>query len=340
MKTGVPRRWFALTLLALLLTSPLFSATALRAMVSCKDPLPSWNAGEAKDRILAFVRSVTQPGSPAFVPVQERIAVFDNDGTLCLEKPVPFQFAFSFERIRALAEIDTELAEQQPYKAVIDGDEVTLHNLDPAELEQTLMISFAGTTIESFQEAVNSWLGRARHPRYQRLYTELVYQPMMELLDYLRTNDFRIFVVSGSGADFIRVFSGTLYGIPVERVIGSSLVYELEKTEGGQRIIKTDKLNSYNVDGEKVLNIALHIGRKPILAFGNSDSDLAMLEYTDNGKGPGLSLLLHHDDETREYLYAQGAERAVETARSRGWQIVGMARDFKYVFPFELSQTR
>lgn len=339
MKTGITPYRLSVTLLTLLCVV-LFPMTALTATLSCKDPLPSWNPGPVKEKILAFVRDVGRPESPDYVPVEQRIAVFDNDGTLWAEKPVPFQSAFSFERIHALAEIDTELAEQQPYKSVIDGDPTALQALHPAELEQTLMISYAGTTIESFDEAVRTWLEKARHPRYQRPYTDLVYQPMLELLDFLRANDFRIFIVSGSGTDFMRSFSEALYGIPVERVIGSSLVYELEKTAGGQRIIKTDKLNSYNVGEEKVLNIALHIGRRPIIAFGNSNGDTAMLEYTDKGKGAGLCLLLHHDDETREYRYTQGAEEALQSAREHGWQIVRIAKDFKYIFPFELSRNR
>lgn len=301
------------------------------------DPLPSWNQGAAKQDIITFVKSVTDPASGSYVPPKERIATLDNDGTLWAEKPVPVQAAFLFQRIAELAEDHPEWRTMQPYQAVLEQDSKQLEHLGAEDVEKLIFATHAGMTQNEFEAETKTFLDTAQHPRFDVLYTQVVYQPMLELLEWLRENDFQAFICSGGGAELIRAFSEEIYGIPRENVIGSSLQYEFRETATGPVLIRKSDLVSFNDKQMKPVNIQLHIGRKPILAVGNSDGDIQMLQYADDGKGPFLNLLLHHDDAEREYAYDQGTEKALETAMQRNWTVISMKRDFKIVFPFEGS---
>jgi phosphoglycolate phosphatase-like HAD superfamily hydrolase len=299
------------------------------------DPLPSWNDGAVKRRILAFVRDVTDPSSPNAVPPRERIAVFDNDGTLWCERPIPFQGIFLFKRVDQLARSYPEWRTTQPYQAVLERDEARLRQLTPADLELLFAATHANMTPAQFELIVGSFLRVARHARFGVPYVALTYQPMIELLDLLHRHDFKAFICSGGGVDFIRVFSEDAYGIPRERVIGSSLQYRFRDTPNGpelRRVIADPARLVSNNEAAKPENIQLHVGRTPIVAVGNSDGDLAMMQLTDDRRGPFLNVLVHHDDGDREYAYDAGAERVLDVSRARGWAIASMKQDFKTVF--------
>jgi len=297
------------------------------------EPLASWNEGPAKRAIAEFVGRVTNERHPDFVPPEDRIATFDNDGTLWAEKPLYFQFAFVIDRVHRLAPQHPEWSDEQPFKAILEGDAVSLHGDGAADIAKLLTATQAGMTQTEYAEAADAFLRSARHPRFDALYTELVYQPMLELLDYLRSRGFDIHIVSGGTVEFIRAYSNEVYGIPPQSVVGSSFAYEFRDTSGIPEIFRMPELAVFNDEAVKPASIELHIGKVPILAFGNSDGDLQMLEYTDNGAHPALSLLLHHDDAEREYAYDEGAENALQAAAERGWTVVSIKEDFARVFP-------
>jgi hypothetical protein len=314
--------------------------TALGAAASRgADPLPSWNDTTTKKAVVEFVAEVTQEGGSQYVAPAERIAVFDNDGTLWAEQPLYVQFAFAVDRVKALAAAHPQWKEQQPFKAVLEGDTKAALSGGQKALLELIMASHAGMTTDEFEAIVRDWLATARHPRFKRLYTDLVYLPMLELLAYLRGKGFKTYVVSGGGVDFMRPWTERVYGIPPEQVIGSSINvrYELR----GDTPILSRRPEVDFIDDKEGKPVAIHkfIGRRPIAAFGNSDGDYEMLRYVTAGAGPRLGLIVHHTDETREYAYDRHSpigrlDRALMEAPRRGWIVVDMKQDWKRVFGF------
>lgn len=301
------------------------------------DALPSWSDRPARTAILDFVSKVSDKDSPEYVPPAERIATFDNDGTLWCEQPVQVQLFFLMDRVKHLAEKYPDIKERQPFKALLTHDMTTLHSLGKRALMELAFATHAGMTEEEFAKVARIWFETATHPKFQRLFTQCVYQPQVELLDYLRKHDFKVFIVSGGGIDFIRAFAEEAYGIPRECVVGSSAKLHFEM-QGRQAVLnKVAELNSFDDREVKPQNIGLHIGRRPILAFGNSDGDLAMLRYVKAGPGARLALLLHHDDAERETAYGPEFKlsplmEAFERAGEYGITIVSMRNDWRTVF--------
>jgi phosphoglycolate phosphatase-like HAD superfamily hydrolase len=304
------------------------------------EPLPNWNDGTARTRIVEFVEGVTNPGSPSYVPPAERIAVFDNDGALWSEQPMYFQAFFVFDRIRALAPQHPEWKGQEPFASVLKGDlGAALAGGEHALLEM-VMATHSGLTTEEFEQAVREWLATARHPKTGRPFTEMVYQPMLELLAYLRANGFKTFIVSGGGIEFMRPWTERVYGIPPEQVVGSSGKLKYELRDGRPVIVKLPEIDFIDDKAGKPAGIQRHIGRRPILAFGNSDGDFEMLEWTTAGSGPRLGLILHHDDAEREVAYDRKSavgrlDRGLDEATKRGWILVSMKDDWRAVYPPE-----
>jgi phosphoglycolate phosphatase-like HAD superfamily hydrolase len=314
--------------------------TSAYAQPSPADLLPSWNDGAPKRAIIDFVTRVTTQGGPDFVAPAERIATIDNDGTLWCEQPAYFQAFFAFGRISELAAKNPELKDKQPFRAILKNDRAAMASFTEHDLAALVAATHSGMTTVEFDCLVRAWLDSARHPRYKKLLKECTYLPQIELLAYLRANGFKTFIVSGGGIDFIRGFAEETYGIPPERVVGSSMKTRFELRDGKAALIKLPELNSLDDGVGKPININLHIGRRPILAFGNSDGDLEMLQYTADGAGARLMLLLHHDDDQREFAYDRNSkvgrlDKAWDEATKRGWQVVSMKRDFKKVFAFE-----
>ena len=304
------------------------------------DPLPSWNDGPAKATIIDFVQRVTTQGSSDFVPEPERIAVFDNDGTLWIEQPMYAQLAFAMDRIKALAPYHPEWKTTQPFKAVLENDVKALAVSGEKGLIQLVMASHAGMTTDAFAQIVTDWLGTAKHPRFKRAYTELVYQPMLELLQYLRDNGFKIFIVSGGGIEFMRPFTENVYGIPPEQVIGSSIKTKFEIRDGKPVLVRLPELNFIDDKAGKPVGINQHIGRRPIAAFGNSDGDLQMLQWATAGKGERFGLIVRHTDAEREWAYDRQShvgrlDKALDEAAQHGWTVVDMKTDWKVIYPFE-----
>jgi phosphoglycolate phosphatase-like HAD superfamily hydrolase len=302
------------------------------------DPLPSWNDGAAKRSIADFVVRVTTRGGPDFVPEAERIAAFDNDGTLWAEQPAYFQLLFAMDRVKALAPQHPEWAATQPYKAVLDGDMRTLAAAGEKGIAELVMATHAGMTTAEFAGIVRDWVATAQHPRFRRPYTELVYQPMLELLGYLRANGFKTYIVSGGGVEFMRVFAERVYGIPPEQVVGSTIVTEFRVKDGEPVLLRQPRLDFIDDKEGKPVAINKFIGRRPILAFGNSDGDLQMLQWTAAGAGARLMGLVHHTDADREYAYDRDSsigrlDKALDEAEAEGWTVVDMKRDWRRVFP-------
>jgi phosphoglycolate phosphatase-like HAD superfamily hydrolase len=301
------------------------------------DPLPSWTEGEARAAIVDFVARVTKAGGPDFVPVADRVAVFDNDGTLWCEQPVQVQLFFAMDRLKALAEQDATLKDTQPFKAFLERDLETIKALGKKGAFEFAMKTHAGITADAFDSIASDWFSSARHPQLGRLFKDNVYQPQIELLGYLRDNGFRTFIVSGGGIDLIRAFAEEKYGIPRDQVIGSSVKSKVVFKGGRAEIAKLPKFDTFDDRELKAQNIYLHIGRRPILAFGNSDGDLAMMRYTKGGSRPSLALLLHHDDGEREFAYDRDFKLsplvdALDKAPRYGITVVSMKRDWKTVF--------
>ncbi len=302
------------------------------------DPLPSWNDTAPKAAIMEFVKKVTTENSPDFVPEPERIAVFDNDGTLWTEHPMYVQLAFALDRVKAEAASHPEWKDTQPFKAVLEGDMKTLAAAGEKGLMEILMATHAGMTSEEFQTIVTDWIATARDPRFKKPYTELVYQPMLELLAYLRANGFKTFIVSGGGIELMRPWTEKVYGIPPEQVVGSSIKTQFEMRDGTPTLMRLPQVNFIDDKAGKPVGINEHIGRRPIAAFGNSDGDLEMLQWTTLGAKPGFGLIVHHTDAEREYAYDRNTEfgrldTALDAAAVNQWTVVDMKADWKQIFP-------
>jgi phosphoglycolate phosphatase-like HAD superfamily hydrolase len=315
--------------------------TALSAVFAQGDPLPSWNESGPKKAIIDLVTRVTTQGSPDFVPEPERIATFDNDGTLWCEQPFYFQMAFAFDRIKEMAPQHPEWKTKQPFAALLKGDVKTAASAGEKGLLAIIMATHSGMTVTEFDAEVRDWIKTARHPRFKRPYNELIYQPMLEVLTYLRANGFKTFIVSGGGIDFMRPWAPAAYGIPPEQIVGSSGVvqFRLDK-QGKGELFKTAKVDFIDDGPGKPVGIYRNIGRWPIIAFGNSDGDLQMLQYTTSGSGLRLGLYVHHDDAEREYAYDRKSrigrlDKGLDEAPKWGWQVISMKRDWKVIFPFE-----
>ncbi len=302
------------------------------------DPLPSWNDTATKAAIVGFVEAVTDPKGKDFVAPTERIAVFDNDGTLWVEQPIYTQITFIFDRVKELAPQHPEWRTSQPFKALLEGDMKTVGASGEKGVIEMGMATHSGMTATEFQKMVTDWLASAKHPRFERPYTECVYQPQLELLAYLRANGFKTFIVSGGGIEFMRPWTEDVYGIPPEQVIGSSVVAEFQISDGHPVLFRLPKINFVNDKAGKPVGIYQHIGRRPIFAFGNADADMQMIQYTKAGDGLRLGLFLHHTDAEREYAYDRKSHvgklnKALDTAKANDWIIVDMKNDWKSVFP-------
>lgn len=306
------------------------------------DPLPSWNEGTAKRSIIDFVNRVTKPDSPDFVVQEQRIATLDNDGTLWSEQPMYFQILFVIDRVKALAPMHPEWKDEQPFKAVLEGDLKTVLAGGEHALFELIMATHADNTTEEFSQTVKDWLSTARHPKTGRPYTDMVYQPMLELLVYLRDNGFKPFIVSGGGIEFMRPWTERVYGIPPEQVVGSSIKTKFEMRNGQPVLVRLPEVNFIDDKTGKPVGINQHIGRRPIAAFGNSDGDLQMLQWTAAGKGARYMLIVHHTDAEREWAYDRRSkighlDKALDEALIRGWTVVDMKKDWKVIYPFQLK---
>jgi phosphoserine phosphatase len=302
------------------------------------DPLPSWNEGPARKAILEFVAAVTNENGKDYVEPADRVATFDNDGTLWVEYPMYTQALFAFDRVKELAPQHPEWKTQQPFKGVLEDDMKAVGASGMKGLMEIVMATHSGMTATEFEQEVSSWLATTKQPRFKRLYTELIYQPQLELLAYLRANGFKTFIVSGGGMAFMRPFSEKAYGIPPEQVVGSSIVAEFQEKNGQPVLVRMPKIDFINDKAGKPVGIYEHIGHRPILAFGNSDSDMQMIEYTMAGEGRRLGLFVHHTDAEREYAYDREShvgtlDKALDQAEAMGWIIVNMKDDWARVFP-------
>ena len=313
-----------------------FTSTITRAA----DPLPSWNDGRAKQSIVEFVAKVTKESSPDFVPVAERIATFDNDGTLWCEQPLYFQLAFALDRIKTLAPHHPEWKDKEPFASALKGDVKSALAGGEHALLELVMATHAGMTTQEFEQIVKDWIAKAKHPKTGRSYTEIVYQPMLELLAYLRAKGFKNFIVSGGGVEFMRPWTEGVYGIPPEQVIGSSIKTKFEIRDGKPVLVRLPEINFIDDGAGKPVGINQHIGRRPIAAFGNSDGDLQMLQWTTAGSGARLALIVHHTDAEREWAYDRTShvgrlDKALDEANAKGWTVVDMKKDWKRIFPWE-----
>jgi len=302
-------------------------------------PLASWNEGPTKLSIVDFVRRVTTAGSPQFVKPEERVAAFDNDGTLWSEYPMYFQFAFVLDRLKSMAPEHPEWKDNPLITGVLAGDMKSLATAGVRGILELATITHAGMTTDEFPKIVEDWITSARHPKFNRPYTDLVFQPMVELLAYLRANGFKTFIVSGGGVEFMRVFAEKVYGIPPEQVIGSSIVTKFEMLADGPVLTRLPQLDFMDDNVGKPVGIHRHIGRRPIAAFGNSDGDLQMLQWATAGKGSSFALLVHHTDSVREFAYEASAmgklDVALTEAKAKGWTVVDMKQDWNRVYSFE-----
>ncbi|MGH7216681.1 MAG: HAD family hydrolase [Nitrospiraceae bacterium] len=318
---------------------------APHAVVFASDgPLPSWNDSLVKIAMTDFVTRVTTKGGPDFVPPAERIAVFDNDGTLWAEQPIYFQLQFALDRVKALAQQHPEWKETQPFKALLEGDKKAFAAGGEKAILEVMAVSHSGMTTEEFEGIVKDWFATAKHPRFTRPYNEVVYQPMLELLDYLRANGFKTFIVSGGGVEFMRAWVEKVYGIPPEQVVGSMGKQKFELRGDKPVIVKLPAVDFVDDKEGKPIGIQKFIGRRPILAFGNSDGDLQMLQWTAAGGGPRFMGLIHHTDAEREWAYDRTShigklDKALDEANAKGWTVVDMKQDWERVFPFESGST-
>ena len=316
------------------------AARMAHAQAPVGDPLPSWNDGATKKSITDFVARTTTPGSMEFVPTAERIATFDNDGTLWCEHPMYFQVAFAMDRVKTLAPKHPEWKDKEPFKALLDGDMKAFAASGEKGLMQVMAATHAGMTTDEFSKTAADWFASARHPRFKRPYTSLVYQPMLELLAYLRASGFKTFIVSGGGIEFMRPWTEKTYGIPPEQVVGSSGVVKYELRDGKPVLIKEPKVEFIDDGPGKPVGINRFIGRRPVFTFGNSDGDQQMLEYTAGGDGLRFMGLVHHTDAVREYAYDRQShigklDKAWDEAKAKNWVVVSMKSDWKKIFTFE-----
>jgi phosphoserine phosphatase len=312
------------------------STVTQRAQAS--DPLPSWNDTAPKKAILAFVDRVTKEGTPNFVPLSERIAAFDNDGTLWAEQPLYFQALFMIDRVKVLAPQHPEWKTKEPFASLLRGDMKAVAASGEKGLMALMAATHTGITTEEFAKLTSDWIASAKHPTTGRTYTSMVYQPMLEVLGYLRANGFKTFIVSGGGIEFIRPWAEKVYGIPPEQVVGSSVKSKYEIRDGVPVLVKVPEVHLIDDKEGKPWGIHLHIGRRPIAAFGNSDGDMQMLQWTTAGGGPRFGLIVHHTDREREWAYDRAShvgkhDKALNEAASRGWTVVSMKDDWKTVFP-------
>jgi hypothetical protein len=317
----------------------LFLCFASVANAKSNDPLPSWNNGASKSAIVQFVKSVTKKGGADFVPAAERIATFDNDGTLWSEQPI-VQLIFALDRVKAEAPNHPEWKNTEPFKSVLTDDMKGVMATGEHGLMELIMASHTGMSVEEFNQIAKYWLAMAKHPKFNRPYTELVYQPMLELLSYLRANGFKTYIVSGGGIEFMRVWMEKVYGIPPEQIIGSSIKTKFEFVVGKPVLMRLPELDFNDDKGGKPVSIQKFIGRRPIAAFGNSDGDLQMLQWTSVTNRPHFALIVHHTDAEREVAYDRDSaigrlDKALDEAQQKGWTVVDMKKDWKRVFPFE-----
>jgi haloacid dehalogenase-like hydrolase len=320
----------------------LIVVTALSAsgMINAADPLPSWNEGATKQAMLDFVAKVTKEGTPDFVPVAERVATFDNDGTLWCEQPMYVQLAFALARVKELAPKHPAWKTTEPFKGVLEGDlKAALAGGEKTAVE-LIAATHTGMSVEEFDSIVKDWLKTARHPKFEVPYTDCVYQPMLEVLTYLRANGFKTYIVSGGGIEFMRPWSEKVYGIPPEQVVGSSVKLKYELIDGKPTLLKLPAIDLVDDGPGKPVGIQLHVGRRPIMAFGNSDGDIQMLEFTTGSPGPRFGLLVHHTDAEREYAYDRHStfgklDKGLDEAPRKGWVVADMKKDWKKVFAFE-----
>jgi len=343
-RPGISRRSILTAAAAL----PLLSLPHIRtASAQAVDPLPSWNKGMAKETIIGFVQATVDKSMRTYVPPEARVATFDQDGTLWVEHPMYTQVLYCLDRVPAIAKQRPELRERQPFKTVLSGDREAIAKLPLHEIEEILLATMTGMTIEQLTAEVKAWLQTAKHPRWDRPYTELTYQPMQEVLRYLRANDYKTYIVTGGGQDFVRVYAEQVYGIPPEQVVGTAVGTTYGYDKGGNpTLIKDPKLLLNDNNAGKPEGIHLMIGRRPQAAFGNSNGDREMLEWTDAGAGARLKMLVLHDDATREYAYGPAAglpdtkvgaltAALYGEARKDGWSVISMRNDWKRIFPFE-----
>lgn len=312
--------------------------TACAANHPAPDPLPSWTDGSAKQQIVEFVSQVTDSDSNGFVPPSKRIATFDNDGTLWSEKPTYFQLLFILDRVKSMAADHPEWKTTQPFQAVLENDMATLKAAGEHGLIELAMATHAGMTTQEFETIVNNWLATARHPTTGKPYNTMVYQPMLELLDYLRAHSFKVFIVSGGGLEFMRPWTEAIYGIPPDQVVGSSIETRYEIRDGQAVLVRLPELHFIDDKDTKPVAINRFIGQRPILAAGNSDGDFEMLQWTTSGKGKRLGLLVHHTDAEREWAYDRESsegrlDRGLDEAEENGWLLIDMARDWQKIYP-------
>lgn len=315
-----------------------FLVNAISAQAA--SPLPSWNDGPTKDAIVGFVEKVTQKGSPDFVPENQRIATFDNDGNLWAEQPVYFQLIYAIDQVKKMAPQHPEWKTEEPFASVLKGDMKNVIASGKEGLMKIIAATHANMTAEEFQSNVRDWLNTAKHPKTGQPYNKMVYQPMLELLDYLRANGFKTFIVSGGGVDFMRVFAEQTYGIPPDQVVGSSIKAKYEVRDGKPVIIKLPEINLVDDKEGKPVGIHQYIGQRPIFAAGNSDGDYQMMEWTTAGDGPRFGLLLHHTDGEREWAYDRKSHigqlnKGLDDAGEKGWTVIDMKNDWKVIFPFD-----
>lgn len=328
-------RWLGITAIVLLMT-----ACAGHGAHSRHGELPSWNDGPSRQAIVAFVQAVTDADSPDFVAPEERIAVFDNDGTLWSEQPLYFQVMFALDRVKAMAPAHPEWARRQPYKAAIAGDQATLAKSGQTGLLKIVGVTHTNMSVDDFTKSVTEWANEARHPRFNQRYVDMTYAPMRELLTYLRARDFKTYIVSGGEVEFMRAWAPAVYGIPPEQIIGTTFVTTFNDQKGTPILWRQGKLE-FNDDGPgKPVAIQRHIGRRPILAFGNSDGDLQMLQWTTAGEGRRFAGLVHHTDAQREWAYDRKSkigrlDKALDEATSKGWTVVDMQTEWNQVYSFE-----
>jgi phosphoserine phosphatase len=319
------------------------SSTQAMVEEEAKDPLPSWNEGATKRAIISYVESISDPGTPDFIPEADRIATFDNDGTLWSEQPVYFQLFFALDRISEMAPDHPEWKTVEPFRSALAGDMKALEEQGLGGLLKIVMVTHAGMESEEFNAVVKKWVASALHPTKKVSYTQLVYQPMLELLEYLRKSKFKVYIVSGGGLDFMRAFATEVYGVPAEQIIGSRIATSFEIRDGEPGIYRQPELDFIDDKEGKPINIQRIIGKKPVLAGGNSDGDLAMLQWTSSSEYRSFPLYLHHTDSIREWAYDRDShigqfDKGLDEAAEKGWTVIDMAKDWKVIYPFELSQ--
>ena len=331
--------WFLLILIGL------HSGPSSGAEPAKSDPLPSWNDGPAKQAIVKFVSDVIRTGAQTFVPPAERIATFDNDGTLWCEQPMYVQMAFALDRVKDLAPKNPEWKNKQPFKAILERDLKALAAQGEKGLVQLVAATHTGMSSEEFNRIASDWIASARHPKFKRPYTEMVYQPMLEVLAYLRANGFKTYIVSGGGVDFMRPWTEKVYGIPPEQVVGSTGKLKYEMRDGKPVLMKLAEIDHVDDGPGKPVGIQKFIGRRPIAAFGNSDGDQQMLQYTAAGSSARFMLIVRHTDADREYAYDRKShigklDKALDEANAKGWTVVDMKRDWKTIFPFSAEKSQ